>query len=200
MRGQLPGGKKEKKHTDTTHMKHGQDPGAAVQEGEGGGEEGGGGGGGWGARVGMLGLSRRRWILRKKRESPPARGNPNSKFTLRKMTGSTGRTSYDLSQKLAALRNSRQKYANRGEVKKRGAATVHGIDPKTLRDWAPDPKTFHPPGDLHLSKNTYPWGKIQEEGGIFLFSRKAISPGINEKNHAYRPKRCVCGVNQRRLR
>ena len=95
----------------------------------------------------MIGPSRRRWILRKKGESPPARGNPNSKFTLRKMPEALGapRTTC---QKLDALRYSRQKYANRDEVKKRGAATVHGIDPKPLRDWAPDPKTFHPPGDL----------------------------------------------------
>ena len=43
-------------------MKHGQDLRAAVQQGE----EGGGGGGG--EHVGMLGPSRRCWILQKKKE------------------------------------------------------------------------------------------------------------------------------------
>ena len=95
--------------------------------------------------MGMLGPSRRCWII-KKRRGPPAREYPNPPFTLRKMTGSTGRTSYELSQKLDALRYPQQKCAHGGEVRRRGTAKVLRIE--TLRDWAPDPKTFYPRGDL----------------------------------------------------
>ena len=83
--------------------------------------------------MGVLGPSRRRWILQNKKKGPPARQYPDPPFTLRKMTGSTGRTSNELSQKLDALRYSRQKYTDGGEVGRRGAAKVLVIDPKTLR-------------------------------------------------------------------
>ena len=87
-------------------MKHEEDLQALVQEGEeaaggegggggreGGGEGGGGEGGGGGKHVRMLGPFRRREILKTKRKGLPAREHPFPPFTLRKMTGSTGRTS-----------------------------------------------------------------------------------------------------------
>ena len=70
---------------------------------------------------------------KKKRKGPSAGEYPDPPFTLRKMTGRTGRTLYELSQKLDALRHSRQKCADGGKVGRRGAAKVLGIDPKTLR-------------------------------------------------------------------
>ena len=57
----------------------------------------------------------------KQKKGPPARQYPDPPFTLRKMTGSTGRTSYELSQKLDALRYSRQKHTDGGEVGRRGS-------------------------------------------------------------------------------
>ena len=44
------------------------------------------------------------------------------------MTGSTGRTSYELNQKLDALRYPRQKCADGGEVGRRETAKVLGIE------------------------------------------------------------------------
>ena len=100
---------------------------------------------------------------------------PDPPFTLRKMTGSAGSTSCELSQKLDALRCSRKKCADGGEVRRRGAAKVLGIDSKTLREWAPDPETFYPRGD--------PSAKIHTPGESF-FSRKIRFPpgGISEKS------------------
>ena len=123
-------GGSKKEHTHHTHMKQGQDLRAAVQEGEerGGGEEG-------GELVGMLGPSRRRWTPPPpKRKGPPAKKYPDLPFMLRKMTGNTGGTSYELNQELDALRYSRQRCTDGGEVGRRGAAKMLGICPKTLRD------------------------------------------------------------------
>ena len=176
-------GGSKKKHTHHTHMKHGRDLRTAVQEEE----EGGGGGGGGGEHVGIDFLARPDGAgSSKKRKGPPAREHPDPPFTLRNMTGSTGRTSYELSQTLDALRYSRQKCADGGQVGRRGAAKVLGIDRNPLRGWAPDPKTFYPQGDLR--RKYIPRGEIQQEGGILFFSRKTIPPGVYQINHASRPK------------
>ena len=71
-------------------------------------------------------------------------------------------------------------------MRKRRAAKMLGIDPKILRQWAPDPKTFYPRG--HLRQNVYPGGKSRKRGGFFFFSKKTIPPGENQRNHAPRPK------------
>ena len=145
-------------------------------------------------RGGMLGPSRRRLILQKKKGRVRLPGNTQTRCSrcAIKMTGSTGRTSYELSKKLDASRYSREKCADGGEGGRRGAAKVLGIDPKTLRYRAPDPKTFYPRGDLR--QKGIPRGQIQEEGGDFLFFReKKIPLGVNQRNHASRPKRCWGG-------
>ena len=93
------------------------------------------------------------WPVPMALDPPPKKGQPTREYpdppsTLRKMIGSTGRTSYELTQKLDALHYSRQKCADGGEAGRRGAAKVPDIDPKTLPDWAHDPKSIYPRGDL----------------------------------------------------
>ena len=60
---------------------------------------------------------------------------PQPSFTLRRITGPTGRCTYEIRQKLAVLEYSRLICADGQPVGKRGAATVFDLDKKLLRDW-----------------------------------------------------------------
>ena len=71
----------------------------------------------------------------KKRKGPLKRVYPEPNFSLIRVTGPTGRSSYEIRQKIQALDFSRLRCPDGQLVGKRGAATVLGIDVRPLRSW-----------------------------------------------------------------
>ena len=168
--GHLPRGGKQEKHTHHTHETWARSMSIAVQKGERGR-----GGGGEGEHTRMLGLFRRCWILQKqKRKGPPAREYPDPPFTLRKMPGSTGRTSFEPSQNLDGLRYSRQKCARMG-------ARWEGVERQrcsvsTRKLFATGHPTRKPatPGGISRVKYIPPGGKPRKRGRDSFLSRPSF--------------------------
>lgn len=71
----------------------------------------------------------------KKKKGPPSREYPPAPFTLRRVSGKSGRCAYENAQKLEVLKFSRLTCGDGHPVGRRGAGKVFGIDKKLIRDW-----------------------------------------------------------------
>lgn len=69
------------------------------------------------------------------KKGPLKRVYPEPNFSLTRVSGPTGRTSYEIRQKVQALEFSRLRCTDGAEVGKRGAASVLGINVRLLRSW-----------------------------------------------------------------
>ncbi|CAM9625499.1 unnamed protein product [Pylaiella littoralis] len=82
---------------------------------------------------------------------------PTPSFTLTRVTGPSGRSSYELRQKVQVLDFSRLICDDGEAVGKRGAATVFGIDVRLLRAWSEQEKelrqSFLAEGSYHVGRS-----------------------------------------------
>ena len=98
-------------------------------------------------------------------------------FTLRRITGPTGRCSYEIRQKLAVLEYSRPMCADGQPVGKRGAVAVFDLDKKLLRGWEHQEHALKSP----LKKTAfffkkYPPGVNSKVGGDLFFFKGSPRP------------------------
>ena len=109
-----------------------------------------------------------------KKKGPPGREYPDPPFTLRKMTGSTGRTSYELSQRvtLCATPGKRVRMGTKWEGVERQRCTV-----STRLHFGTGHLTRKPSTPGRISgKNTHPGGKSRKSGGLGGGGAKKLSP------------------------
>ena len=72
---------------------------------------------------------------KKQKMGPPCREYPQPSFTLRRVSGRSGRNAYENSRKLEVLKYSRLKCSDGNPVGRHGVGKVFNIDRKLVRDW-----------------------------------------------------------------